>query len=83
MCEVTMTIPEHSLLALNLGPEQMGDELRLAAAIKLYEVGRLSSGAAAELAGVPKPLFMLKLGVYGVDSFRLTKQDFDQETPVG
>ncbi len=83
MCEVTMTIPAHSLLALNLAPEQMGDELRLAAAIKLYEVGRLSSGAAAELAGVPKPLFMLKLGEYGVDSFRLTKQDFDQETPVG
>jgi predicted HTH domain antitoxin len=83
MCEVTMTIPDHSLLALNLAPEQVGDELRLAAAMKLYEVGRLSSGAAAELAGVPKPLFMLKLGEYGVDAFRLTKQDFDQETPVG
>lgn len=83
MCEVTMTIPEHSMLALNLAPEQVGGELRLAAAIKLYEVGRLSSGAAAELAGVPKPLFMLKLGEYGVDAFCLTKQDFDQETPVG
>jgi predicted HTH domain antitoxin len=82
MCEVTMTIPDGSLLALDLPPDRVGDELRLAAAIKLYEVGRLSSGAAAELAGVPKPLFMLKLSDYGVDTFRLTKKDFAQETPV-
>lgn len=82
MCEVTMTIPDASLLALDLPPDRVGDELRLAAAIKLYEVGRLSSGAAAELAGVPKPLFMLRLSDYGVDAFRLTKKDFAQETPV-
>ena len=83
MREVTLTIPDDSLLALNMAPDRVGEELRLAAAIKLYEIGRLSSGAAAELAGVPKPLFMLKLGEYGVDAFRLTKQDFDQETRVG
>lgn len=82
MCEVTMTIPDASLLALDLPPDRVGDELRLAAAIKLYEVGRLSSGAAAELAGVPKPLFMLRLSDYGVDAFRMTKKDFAQETPV-
>jgi predicted HTH domain antitoxin len=77
-----MTIPDASLLALDLPPDRVGDELRLAAAIKLHEVGRLSSGAAAELAGVPKPLFMLRLSDYGVDAFRLTKKDFAQETPV-
>lgn len=79
MCELTMTIPDHSLLALNLSPDQVGDELRLAAAIKLYEVGRLSSGAAAELAGVPKPVFLQRLGDYGVPTFRQTEAELREE----
>ncbi len=79
MCEVTMTIPEHSLLALDLAPEQVGDELRLAAAIKLYEVGRLSSGAAAELAGVPRVLFLQRLGDYGVATFRQSEAELREE----
>ena len=47
--------------------------LSKAAAVKLYEMGRLSTGAAAQLAGVPKPLFLTKLADYGVDTFDLTK----------
>lgn len=53
MCKITLSIPDEALAALKVSPEQLGAELRLAAAIKLYELGRLSSGAAAKLAGVP------------------------------
>jgi predicted HTH domain antitoxin len=41
----------------------------MAAAAKLYELGELSSGAAAELAGIPKPIFLSRLADYGVDNF--------------
>ena len=41
-------------------------ELRLLAAIKLYELGRLSSGRAAELAGMPRVEFLLALERYKV-----------------
>jgi predicted HTH domain antitoxin len=58
----------------------MGAELRLAAAAKLYELGRISSGAAAALAGVPRTLFLMKLADYGVDTFRLTEEELGQET---
>ena len=44
-------------LALKVNPDQMGAEHRLAAAVKLYELGRISSGAAATLAGVREPCF--------------------------
>ncbi len=57
----------------------MGQELRLAAAMKLYELGKLSSGAAANLAGIPKPLFLTKLADYGIDSFDLTDEAFGLE----
>jgi predicted HTH domain antitoxin len=58
----------------------MGSELRLAAAVKLYELGRISSGAAATLAGVPRTVFLTKLTDYGVDTFRLTEEELRQET---
>ena len=51
-------------------------------AIKLYELGRLSSGAAAKLADIPKPLFLTKLADYGVDSFQLTEEDLQQDLAV-
>lgn len=75
MSEVTINLPEESLMALNLTQEQMGAELRLAAAIKFYELGRLSSGAAAQLAGLPKPVFLQKLSEYGLDTFNLTEAE--------
>jgi len=74
-----MSIAERSLLALKLTPDQAGDALRLAAAMKLYELGKLSSGAAAELAGIPRCLFLSKLAEFGIDTFRLTEEQLKSE----
>lgn len=51
---ITVALPEQARLALKATPEKAGQELLLAAAVELCELGRLSSGAAAELVGVPK-----------------------------
>jgi predicted HTH domain antitoxin len=83
MTEVTMNLPEKASLALKVPNEALGKELLLAAAIKLYEVGRLSSGAAAELCGVPKPLFLAKLADYGVSTFDLGKEELQRELTLG
>jgi predicted HTH domain antitoxin len=80
MSDITLSIPDETLVALKVNPEQLGGEIRLAAAVKLYEVGRISAGAAANLAGIPKTLFLTKLADYGVDSFKLTEQELLQES---
>jgi predicted HTH domain antitoxin len=83
MSKVTLTIPDEAVSAFQMTPEQFAGELRMAGAVKLYEMGRLSSGAAAELAGIPRTVFLTGLADYGVDTFRLTEEDFRRETRFG
>ena len=80
MSEITLSIPDETLVALKVKPDQLGAEIRLAAAVKLYELGRISSGAAAKLAGIPRTLFLMKLADYSVDTFRLSEEQLRQET---
>jgi predicted HTH domain antitoxin len=64
--QIVIDVPEKVLLAEKTDEVAFANELRLLAAIKLYELGRLSSGRAAELAGMPRVEFLLTLGRYKV-----------------
>ena len=79
MYQLTVSIPEETVLALNIQPEQLQGEVLLAAAMKLYELGRLSSGAAANLAGVPKVVFLAQLANYGISNFKLTEAELAKD----
>ena len=69
-----------TLLALKMSSDEMGVAVRMAAAVKLFELRQLSSGAAARLAGVPRVVFLSRLADYGVDTFRLTEEQLQRET---
>ena len=53
--------------------------LRLAAAMKLFELGRLSSGAGADLAGIGRVEFLDRLAEFGVNAFQQSPDELAQE----
>jgi len=79
MHTIALNIPDETLQALQIPPENLNSEMLLVAAIKLYELGRLSSGAAANLAGIPRIIFLTKLADYGVNSFCLTEAELAED----
>ena len=64
----TLLIPysDDLLLSMKKSPEEFEDEARLLLAVKLYELGRISTGAAAELAGLDRVNFFFELARFGL-----------------
>lgn len=79
MTAIRIEIPDEVALALKSEPDALASEVGMAAAVKLYELGRLSSGAAAQLAGIPKPIFLSRLADYNVSTFTLTEEELQQD----
>jgi predicted HTH domain antitoxin len=79
MRHITFEIPGEVLLGLKVPRDEAGATVRMAAAMKLCELGQLSSGAAARLAGVPRVVFLSRLADYGMDTFRLTEDQLARE----
>jgi len=79
MTQVYLQIPEATPVALGLDSEKVGDALLLAAAVQWFESGKLSAGAAAELAGISKPAFIERLKDHGAPHFRQNGEELREE----
>jgi predicted HTH domain antitoxin len=64
---------------LKLSDSEFALELRFLAAAKLYELGRLSSGKAARLAGLDRVAFLHELGRIGVPAINLREEEAEAE----
>ena len=80
--QIVIDVPEKILLAEKTDEIGFSRELRMLAAVKLYELGRLSSGRAAELAGMSRVEFLLNLNRYRVFPFASELTDLEG-APVG
>jgi predicted HTH domain antitoxin len=77
--EICIQVPQESLISLKEQPESFAREMQLLAAVKLYELGKLSSGRAAQLAGLTRVEFLLALGRYQVSPFELDAERLAQD----
>ncbi|MFN6517401.1 MAG: UPF0175 family protein [Nostoc sp. CreGUA01] len=79
MRTVPIQLPETVFSALRKNPEEFIQEMRIAAAIKWYELGDISQAKAAEIAGLTRTEFINALSRYQVDFMQYTTQELAEE----
>jgi predicted HTH domain antitoxin len=79
MAMISIPCPDSILISLKETPEDFAREANRLLAVKLYEMGRLSSGRAAELAGMSRISFLQALSSYGAPIFDLSTQELESD----
>jgi predicted HTH domain antitoxin len=77
--ELTLKYPSGFEHAVHLSKEEMEQHIRLMAALKMFELGKVSSGKAAELAGMSRIEFIEVCGRYRVSVFNYPPEKIEEE----
>jgi predicted HTH domain antitoxin len=72
---LNITYPDNLPDALLETREEFENEAKMALAVKLFEMKRISSGIAARIAGMSRVTFLLELHKYGVPMIDLSEEE--------
>ena len=76
---ITIDLPESVFSALRKAPPEFVQEMRVAAAAKWYELGEISQGKAAEIAGLSRSDFIQALARYQVSVLQYSAKELAEE----
>lgn len=79
MLNLNIAIPEDVLLSTGQSREEFTQEARFLLAVKLFEVGRLSSGKAASLCAMGRGDFVLAAGRMGIPVLQMDDEELRRE----
>ena len=77
--QVILDLPEDAFSILRSSPESFANEMRLAAAVKWYEMGRISQSKASALAGISRQEFIDCLSAFGVSPLQVTPEEIESD----
>lgn len=80
---VMIELPDDTYSVIHTEPEAFVGEMRIAAAVKWYEVGVISQGKAAELAGLTRADFIDALARFSVSPFQESPEEMEREFARG
>jgi predicted HTH domain antitoxin len=73
------SVPEDFEMAVHLSRPELDHHLRLMAALKMFELGQVSSGKAAEFVGMSRVDFLQTCGRYRVSLFNYPPEEVEAE----
>ena len=79
MKTVSIQLPETAFSALRKDPQELAREMRIVAAVKWYDLGEISQGQAAEIAGLNRAEFINILSRYKVSPFQYSVAEVMEE----
>ena len=79
MKNLSIQLPETVFSSLRKSPDEFVQEMRIAAAVKWYELGEISQNKAADIAGITRSEFIKALSRYKVDFMQYTAQELAEE----
>jgi len=79
VAQITLEYPDDLESAVQTTPEEMNAQIRLMAALKMFELGKMSAGKAAELAGLSRVEFLETCGRYRVSVFNYPLEELKAE----
>ena len=77
--QLTIPYSDDLLLSLKLNPEHFEAEARLLLAVKLYELDRISTGMAAQLAGMERVAFMFELAKFNLSPIGVDPDELESD----
>lgn len=80
---LTIRLPNEIREMLNRTPEEMSRDLRIYTALMLFRLGKLSSGAAALMAGIPRVMFLDMCAEYDIPVSQITPEELRREVTDG
>ena len=77
--QATLTYPQGFPQMMKMSDGEFVDEVRFLAAAKLFELGRLTAGKAAQLAQMERVEFIYRLGTIKVPAINLLDEEIEAE----
>jgi predicted HTH domain antitoxin len=76
---LSLEVSEEILSLLKENPQEFAHDLKICAAVDMYRLGRLSSGKAAELAGISRIQFFHELSKHKVPLYDVSEEELDKD----
>ena len=77
--QIAISYPETLAFSLKMRKQEFEREMKIISLVKLYELGKISSGIAAKILNISRPDFLAILSLYNVSYFSTLENDLESD----